>query len=100
MINYTVMPVVRAREIEKEVKRKYNKNINLASTMWPGDYMNDCYKRLCFSDAAVAENKEEQNDCPDEEIFQEREMVYAVVRDAFSLELSLGQDTVLVDISW
>lgn len=100
MINYTMMPVVQASEIEKAVEKKYNKQIKLASTMWPEGYMNDCYKCLCFSDDAVADNEEEMKNFPDEEIYYDRKMVYAVVREAFSLELSLGQDAVLVDISW
>ena len=99
MINYTMMPVVQASEIEKAVEKKYDKQIYLAPTMWPGEFLNDCYKDLDFSDDAVADNEAGMKDFPDEEIYYNRKMIYEVVREAFSLELSLGQDTVLVDVS-
>lgn len=99
MINYTMMPIVQASEIEKAVGKKYDKQIDLASTIWPGEFLNDCYKDLDFSDDAVADNEAEMKDFPDEGIYYNRKMIYEVVRETFSLELSLGQDTVLVDVS-
>lgn len=93
-MKYTMKPVVSVGEIEKAVELQYGVNIELASLMWPEDFQNDCYKRLCFDDDMVAEWEEDEY--YNEQTRKEHLMVYSILRDVFPENIR----TVLVDVSW
>ena len=93
-MKYTMMPVVTASDIEKEVELQYGINIELAPLMWPEDFQNDCYKSLCFDDDMIAEW--EEDDYYDEQTRKEHLIVYSILKNIFPEDIR----TVLVDVSW
>lgn len=86
---------VLARDIEKACGlNEYE--LCIRELFFPGDYMNDSYKKLCFSDDMwedyrCAAMEEESDDS------YNRLLVCKFLRDFF---IPQGIDTILVDVSW
>ena len=94
-MKYKEIKVVEANEIEKAVEKHYGVNIELAELMWPENFMNDCYKYLCFDEDMIMENKEDMERHPEKARYRERAMVYSIMKNYFP-----DDETVLVDVSW
>ena len=94
-MKYKTMFVVEADEIEKVVKLQFGVDIEIRSLMWPEDYMNDCYKILCFGEDTIKYNQKNMAAEETNDIYRERALVYAVMKDCFP-----EYEAVLVDVSW
>ena len=93
-MKYKMMPVIKDTEIEKAVKLQYGEDIELAPLMWPGDYMNDCFKELFFGEDEIAEYRDFSEDYG-EKIARHHLLVFSILKDVFP-----DHDSVLVDVSW
>ncbi len=93
-MKYKIMPVVEAYEIEKAVELQFGVSIEIRSLMWPEDYMNDCYKTLCFGEDTIKYNQKNMAEKTNN-VYRERALVYAVMKDCFP-----KYEAILVDVSW
>lgn len=93
-MKYELYPIVSADAIEDEIESRFHKEIDIRSTFFEGDYMNDSFKFLSFNDNSIREAKSDAEDY-DAPIYQDRLFVLNFLRQEFSTYTSI-----LVDVSW
>ena len=91
-MEYKMLPVVSATDIEKAVLAQYNEYIELCQLFWEGEYTNDSLKRLWISKLV----DEEEIEWYGEEEVRHINLVISILQDQFYPKY----DYVLVDVSW
>ncbi len=79
-----------------DVEKAYGIELSLRELFFEGDYMNDSYKRLSFSDDMYEDYKVAAKEDGDEDSHH-RVLVVEFLRNFF---LPQGIDEILVDVSW
>ena len=89
---------VTARDINEAVSLQYGLNegdIDVTELFWPGDYMNDCYKRLWIDEEAVNQERLDIDEGNDTEEVRQRLLILDYLHYVFP-----DEKVILVDVSW
>ena len=93
---------VNARELNEAVEFQYDLEegtIDVAELFWPGEYMNDCFKRLYYGEQEDIEDVGHVWS-EDEPIEDDDARYRCLVRDYLRYAVPSALDWVLVDVSW
>ena len=83
----TMMPVISASELERELEIEFGTIIEVAPTLFDTDFQNDCYKLLFIDENSYLEAHDEGG--------YKRELIIGYLREAMP-----NYDKVLIDVSW